>query len=148
MTHTYLLSIDPGVTTGTAYFINGELHRAFAIPFEKLMTEPPQAFFNEVILEFPKWRPHSGAEIDDLLGLAHKAGRIEQFCLERGMVVDRVWPHVWKGSVPKPIHNQRVLRTLSSDELARVPLRPRAKTPDHNCIDAIGIGLWKLGRLR
>jgi hypothetical protein len=43
---------------------------------------------------------------------------------------------------------ERILSRLTPEELAVVPVRPRARTVDHNCADAIGLGLWKLGRLR
>ena len=48
--------------------------------------------------------------------------------------------------MPKDIHNRRVLKALSESELAVLPKRPRAKTPDNNMVDAVGIGLWRLGR--
>lgn len=59
-----------------------------------------------------------------------------------------VTPLEWKGSVPKEIHHQRVEKRLTLIEkeimdrcLEGVPSKLR-----HNAIDAIGIGLWRLGR--
>jgi hypothetical protein len=148
---THVVGIDPGNTTGFAWFLKGQLSCAYARSFEEFIAEPPcfQAHM-DVVIEFPKWRPHSHEEVDDLLGLAEKAGRIEQFYVMQRKRVQLVWPHAWKGSVPKDVHNQRVLKTLTAEEVALLPRRPRSKKNpyDHNCIDAVGIGLWKLGRMR
>lgn len=146
---TCLLAIDPGNTTGVALFMNREILQAFACPFERFIANPP-VFGDEIVIEMPKWRPHSHEEIDDLLGLARKVGRIEEHYSRLCVPVTCVWPHQWKGSVPKDIHNERILKTLKSGELLILPRRSkRAKFPyDRNMIDAVGIGLWKLGRMR
>ena len=51
------------------------------------------------------------------------------------------YPDQWKGSVPKPIHNKRTLDALSIKE------KTLFDTTDHNVIDAVGIGLFALGRV-
>jgi hypothetical protein len=53
-----------------------------------------------------------------------------------------VLPNKWKGNLPKKICKDRCKAVLTPEELARV------KTEDHNVWDAIGIGLWYLGRLK
>jgi len=149
---THVLGIDPGETTGFAWFVDGQLSRAFARDFDDFIAAPPwvERDYIDVVIEFPKWRRNSHEEIDDLLGLAEKAGRIEQFYVMHQKRVQLVWPHTWKGSVPKDVHNERVLKPLRHDELALLPRRPRSKKNpyDHNMLDAVGIGLWKLGRMR
>lgn len=146
---TSLLGVDPGETTGFALFIKSTLVNAGWCSFEDFIADPPFKP-DDVVIEIPKWRPHSNEDIDDLLWLARKAGRIEQHYRRLGCRVHTPWPHEWKGSVPKEIHNQRVLRELGVEELARVAKKPRArKHPyDHNMVDGIGLGLWKLGRIR
>ena len=52
-----------------------------------------------------------------------------------------VKPAEWKGQVPKKIMNERVLSKLSAQERAIVK-------DNHNAIDAVGLGLHVLGRLR
>jgi hypothetical protein len=54
---------------------------------------------------------------------------------------ETVLVNVWKGSVPKEIMNRRVLERLTAEELSRLT------TKNHNVLDAVGIGLWALGRL-
>ena len=51
-------------------------------------------------------------------------------------------PKVWKGQVPKPAHHKRLVRVLSA---AETTLWNEA---DHNARDAIGIGLFHLGRTK
>jgi hypothetical protein len=146
---TDLLAIDPGNTTGVALFINRDLVLAYATPFEKFISNPERVA-NELVIEMPKWWPQAHEEIDDLLKVARKVGRIEQHYARLGVRVSDVWPNTWKGSVPKDVHNDRVLKMLKSSELLILPRRSkRAKFPfDRNMLDAVGIGLWKLGRMR
>ena len=49
-------------------------------------------------------------------------------------------PKMWKGQVPKPAHHRRLCRVLTGAEL------DLWGTADHNAKDAIGIGLFHLGR--
>jgi len=143
-----LLNFDPGEVSAWSWFHDGELSRAWFGPFEAMMDAPPRptAGLLNVLVEMPFGRPRE-KDVNALLSIARKVGRIEEFYRHRGQV-ETVWPTTWKGSVPKRIHNNRVLRCLTPAELARVPLRPRAKDYDHNCVDSIGMGLWKLGRMR
>lgn len=150
MTPPDLIAIDPGRTTGWACFRLGKLQSADGEKFEDVIIDPCLCTFGpDVIIEKPQWRPHEKkVDINDLINLAVMVGRFEQIYKSHGSLVELVWPSTWKGSVPKNVHNQRVLACLTKDELSRVPVRPRARTPDHNCVDAIGLGLWKLGRMR
>lgn len=53
-----------------------------------------------------------------------------------------VRPMTWKGQVPKRIHQQRILDSLTPYEISQIPEGGRKDT-----LDAIGIGLWALGRM-
>lgn len=59
-----------------------------------------------------------------------------------------VRPHTWKGNVPKKIHNRRVRERLSMAEAAVLETCGVAPSLAHNVLDAIGMCLWQLGRLR
>ena len=48
----------------------------------------------------------------------------------------------WKKQVPKKVMGERILAKLSEEEAAL--LGPK---PDHNVLDAVGIGLWDLKRV-
>lgn len=52
-------------------------------------------------------------------------------------------PADWKGSTPKSKHQPRIIAALSPDEAALIPSGALA----HNVVDAIGIGLWAVGRI-
>lgn len=150
---TDLLCIDPGNTTGWAWFVNGKLYWSNYAEYDFILEHPPGCALREVVIEKPQWRPHEKKiDVNDLIKLAIMVGELKRHYELTGKLlntkVELVVPTTWKGSVPKEIHNERVLKHLTVEELARVPLRPRAKTPDNNCVDAVGIGLWKLGRLR
>ncbi len=53
-------------------------------------------------------------------------------------------PQRWKGQVPKEIHHKRILAKLSETEKAAIEPTPASLL--HNVYDAIGIGLFHLGR--
>lgn len=141
-----LLAIDPGNTTGLAEFLNGRLVRAQACK----KGEGKQLYIArmQVLIEMPRWYPHDHKDVNDLLDLSVFVGELKQHYESLGHLVELVWPRTWKGNAPKEITNRRVLEALKPEEVALLPKRPRAKTFDHNMLDAIGLGLWKLWRIR
>ena len=82
---------------------------------------------------------------NDLILLAEVAGAA---CGVIGALADEpVTARSWKGQVPKDIMHARVLGRLTQEEAAAVD---GVKTPGglrHNFLDAVGIGLWRAGRL-
>ena len=140
-----LLAIDPGQTAGWAEFEDGKLERAGA--GTKKFVLDFGSWVENVVIEKPCWYGRDNkVDVNDLIDLAIFVGEVKQ--KYRQSVVELVMPVTWKGTVPKKIHNQRVIDVLSEKERALLPFRPRAKDYDHNMLDAVGIGLWKLGRLR
>lgn len=151
-----LITIDPGRDTGWAAFSNkslvearviakadlfeGTVHAGWALPYW-------MGLLPLVLIELPQ---HVKAPVMDLITLAVGVGEYKRFYESQGCVVQTVWPTTWKHSVPKEIHNQRVLAALRDAELDLLPKRPRSKknSYDHNMLDAVGMGLWKVGRLR
>lgn len=133
-----------------AFFYDGELEAASHGHFDDLVEGAPFYAGCLVLIEFPNKEKHR-AEIplSDLLHLARRCGRIEQRYIDQGQKeIQLVLPVEWKGSVDKKVMNNRVLKRLTEDEKRKLPRRPRAGDYDHNLLDAVGIGLWKLGRLR
>jgi hypothetical protein len=82
-------------------------------------------------------------EAADLLTIqaiaAYAAGRS---CASVGLI-HYYTPQQWKGSVPKTVMERRIRSKLAPDELATLPTGAKA----HNAIDAVGLGLYHLGRL-
>ncbi len=83
-------------------------------------------------------------KLQDVLDLSYAAGAAG------GAGAVKVFPRDWKGNVPKKVMARRIDRSLDPAErrvlaacLVDVP-----KDLQHNVWDAVGIGLWHLGRLR
>lgn len=57
-----------------------------------------------------------------------------------------VYPHTWKGQMPKDVSHRRILARLDAKEEVVLEMLPKAKTVRHNGMDAVGIGLWAVGR--
>jgi hypothetical protein len=141
-----LLAIDPGRQAGWALFKSRKL--AGAGVWQSNIVPKGKGLLDLVVVEAPRWYPREHRiDVNDLLDLSIAVGKIEGMMEERGVPVEIVYPRTWKGSVPKEIHNRRVLAALTPQELGLLPKRPRARDFDHNVIDAVGIGLWKLGRM-
>lgn len=147
-----LMAFDPGKITGWASFENTSLSHAGVVK-NATFAEPVEFWPVEdwplvVVIEMPRWYPQEREiDVNDLLDLSRLVGRIEGFFAKEGSRIEIVYPRSWKGTVPKKIHNARVLAALTKEEIALLPRRPRAKDHDHNVLDAVGIGLWKLGRM-
>lgn len=141
---TCLVAIDPGKTPGWALFRKKALVRCGRKGLLEALVGLDDV--KAAVIEKPVAYPQDKTRVNDLITLAINVGEWKAFCEDRGMVVELVEPRRWKGSVPKAIHNQRVLGALTEEELKLLPKRPRAKDYDHNMVDAVGLGLWKLGR--
>jgi hypothetical protein len=79
------------------------------------------------------------ARTADLISLGIVGGA----CLAalRPLRVVPVSPAGWKGTVPKETHQPLIWAALTPAEAATV-------RGDHNAVDAVGVGLWALGRLK
>lgn len=143
-----MIAIDPGVKAcGVARFDDrGVLRVARYEPVEELHDSLDDFLYGDsLVVEMPRIYPGSSqqkGDLNDLLNLAAIVGRCE--ALYGSMCRERVFPAQWKGQVPKKIMTARILSKLSKVERDCIV---HAGAKDHNIIDAIGIGLWKLGRL-
>jgi hypothetical protein len=140
-----VVAIDPGKDLGWAFFADGVL---FACG---LAGEPRIEIFDGaeiVVCEEPQIYRRARARPDDLIKLTRIVGRCEELARACGATFNVVKPARWKGQVPKEICHRRLEAKLSKLErsvleadAAGVPARKR-----HNVLDAIGIGMWRLGR--
>ena len=137
-----LLAIDPGKDTGWARFIHGRLEACG-------LGVPPIVKAAAVIIECPEYRAHDRVNPNDLIALAVRVGREVERAARAGITAELVRPTVWKGSVPKNIHQPRIVHALTREEHVILDdvLGLHAKSKGHNVIDACGIGLWALERL-
>jgi hypothetical protein len=92
--------------------------------------------------------PHSKADPNDILTLAREAGRVAGSCAAAGATVRWVKPAEWKGQLPKDVCHRRVRALLTDEERAILTrdCRGMPASKRHNVLDAVGIGLWALGR--
>jgi hypothetical protein len=139
-----VLTIDPGADAGWAWFDNGTLAGCG-------LGAPAQPNADRVIIERPMIYPggRQKARPADVIKLATRAGEAGGlYARSRGVEPEYVEPHAWKGSVDKNIHHARIWAKLSTDEQAIVSTAARGVAPSkrHNILDAIGIGLWAIGR--
>lgn len=139
-----LLAIDPGKNTGWARFGNSKL---FAAGKGDPRKEAVASTLDLVLIEVPRWYPRErGVDTNDLLDLSVLAGRYAGHYETDLVPVELVYPRSWKGTVPWQICNERVLAELTEVEKSFLPRRPRKKDVSHDVLDAVGLGLWKLGR--
>ena len=166
-----LVSVDPGIRVcGVACFVEGTL--AWAQPVKSLdkSAKGADAYFamstavrdvvwagagvpTHIAIETPEQYPGSPAPrsaVQALEGVVGAVGVALQGA--KGVPVFGYKPKEWKRQVPKPIMYGRICSRLSQNELDAVPsvaASVRFKTSTfHQCLDAIGIGLHHLGRLR
>jgi hypothetical protein len=144
-----VIAIDPGKRTGWAVFdATGKLTGAGWSNEHTILDEPPITLDKrDVVIEKPVVYPTRNVPAGDLIDLAVLVGDLRGFYRRHGFEVCLVAPRTWKGTVPKPIHHKRVLDALTPEERASLPTRPRARDFDHNMLDAVGLGLWKLKRI-
>ncbi len=100
---------------------------------------------DDVILELPQvYRaPMQKGDQNDLVQLAAVVGAIAYNAKQAWYFL----PRQWKKQVPKAIMVERIKKCLGPSELANV-LLPKQKSLAHNIFDSIGLGLWRLGRLK
>ena len=147
-----VLAIDPGIDAGWALFVEGRLTDCGMGNLPEPSTLPPVCL---VIAERP--HIHRGTRNpDDIVTLAIDLGMRLRPYRDAGKIVDTYLPVQWKGNVPKEIHHPRVMRALTVQELATVARVFEAKRTarawlvppgkQHNVKDAIGLGLFGVGR--
>lgn len=168
------LAIDPGLRgCGVALLRDGQLEKACYLPNPVKSGKGPDSWMamaRAVLTWLPipaddidsltiegqhiygatKMGASAGADPNDLLELAGVAGCL--YAILEPKVRRRVEPREWKGQVSKVICQLRVNKRLSPEEAARIVL-PSTRTGKpselaHNVYDAIGIGLWAVGRWR
>jgi hypothetical protein len=136
-----LIAIDPGVQKcGVAAFDDGKLVRANWIPGHSLWAVFLKADWNAALaIERMQVYKVSKGDPNDLILVSEMVGY-----LTAGFTVTSFYkPRTWKGQVPKTVIQKRVSKAL--DEAEFKVLMPWFN--NHNVVDAVGIGLFHLGRI-
>lgn len=148
-----LLAIDPGANTGWALFASGQLVACG-------LGEPPKtAALDDIVIEKPRIYPggRQQARPEDIITLAVTAGETGGVLREQyGVQARYVFPSEWKGgAIDKDTSHARIRRRLGAAETAvlkgvlavgKRKGHPMAKSLSHNVLDAVGIGLYGVGR--
>jgi len=149
-----VIAIDPSVScTGRARFRDGaldevsihlarDLSEACAIPSLYGRASGSYAYVIELPRAYSATR--SKADPNDLIAVAAVAGA----WAARGCAVRFIAPSEWKGQAPKNICAARVRLSLEPAEVVILDreLAKMTKHLHHNALDAIGVGLFHLGR--
>lgn len=158
-----ILAIDPGVHHhGLALFLDdGRLFRCALMPGPGGRRVPlavaaaglavrtknwADAWWGGVVVparivaELPQDRGQARVPPADLIALSVVLGWTLGALGEPATLIS---PSEWKGSTPKAQHQPRIIAALSAEEAAMIPSGALA----HNVIDAVGIGLWAVGRI-
>lgn len=164
-----LVAIDPDTKeSGLAFFVDGKLIDARSgamAPAPGLVEhgaiDQLDNFLNgedcAVVCEMPQHYGGKG-DVRDFLEVARVVGRFEQIAYYASASFEAVPSKRWKGETPKEVCTLRVWEQLLYVEQAQVEILDGAKkrldsgrgySSGHvsDILDAIGIGLWKLGRL-
>lgn len=135
-----IVAIDPGIKTGHAIFDNGQLVHAG--------TGLPALFCDHVVIEKPVIYPKGTPNPNAIVKLALRVGEYSERARAGGCTVELVEPRTWKGGLDKDRHHVRILHALTKEEkglvkdiLARLP-----KGKHGDVLDAVGLGMWKVGR--
>lgn len=138
-----ILAIDPGATQGWAFFVDNRLIMCGVRKEEHAFV--PSLFITPIIvIERPQVYTSRPVDSNDLITLAILVGRLSAQYEALGLTVEHVLPHAWKGNLDKDMCWRRTKAKLSAAEVLLT--EGFAKSYAHNVHDAIGIGLWRLGR--
>lgn len=154
--------IDPGVRgCGYAEFFDSTLEfcryvrgkvegNGYVVARDMAMEFEYFVYANTVCIEkprvYPQVRQRKGDQ-NDLIDLAMVAGAIAG-SVAKGSKLITYYPHEWKGNMPKEKMTKHILSLLSPAERALVDKeQEKCGALIHNVIDAVGIGLFRLGRL-
>lgn len=145
-----LLAIDPGADSGWAIFFGGML---IACGLGHEPSPAPPTGFPQVIIEHPVIYPGGRTrDPNSIVKLAVDAGEWAGRYRSKGANIRFVLPRDWKGTIDDEVCNRRALERLDDGEkqayedavrAQRIPSKKR-----HNVLNAIGIGLFAIGRLR
>ena len=148
-----ILCIDPGTTcAGWAGFSKEDkalLRCGLVRGSDWIETAKNLPAFSEcdtLIIEDPRIYPASKARANDIMKLAKSVGAF--VASVDAAYTKLVTPATWKKSIPKLIHQKRIMRALTDSELAILNGCQCPKSLLHNTVDAVGIGLWYVRRYR
>lgn len=146
-----LLAIDPGKTSGFSLFSDRGRLLACGLGDPVACRWHVPSAFSKVVIEQPRVYPGGRTKNpNDVLSVAVNAGEWGGRYSFQGCAIEYVTPSGWKGQTKKEIQHARDWARLDLDEQDLVSRSGKgiAASKRHNMLDAIGIGLWAVGRSR
>ena len=140
-----LLAIDPGKKAGLAVFRGQQLVWCALARMEKPLPPLPTRSIEQCVIEFPVYDKSRNIKPSSIIDLAYTAGRLVEHYYP-GRDPKRVKPSDWKGQRPKDVDMPYTLRLLTPPETEVVNESGCPPSLLHNVVDAIGLGLWYVGR--
>ena len=152
-----ILAIDPGLRAcGVAWFEKGILIKADLVSV-KTMESDAKAFLEmanavgaasppvtHLAIEYPQQYSRAITPRESVQKLVGVIGALAVTFSDSK--TEYYLPRQWKGQVPKAVMHRRVLGRLTEAEQGLIPELPVSKL--HNVLDAVGIGLHHVGRLK
>ncbi len=160
--HFSMLCVDPGLRgCGVAFFRAGTLIRAGYVTSSAIEGRGYAAHkamaralvdaygyvgLSRLVIEHPRIYPGAAQQKGDLNDLLDLVGVGAAVAANYPVTeVETLFPSDWKGNVPKEVMTARISRAIANEERAGIEKCYASLT--HNVLDAIGIGLFKLGRI-
>lgn len=161
-----ILALDPGTKiSGLAWFddrilVHSHRHGPYDDPDDMAQDVAASTCahaFDRLVVEVPRvYGGNSPADPNDLVKIAIVVGAAIGQAKMNGCDVTRVAPAEWKGQVDKKIMATRSFIALSPTERRVLQTNPSVCATGKNSHegvildvwDAVGIGLWHLGRLK
>jgi len=135
-------SVDKGNGPTVCFFMAQEVFN-WAIPDHEIYD----GSYWDIVMEWPQIYTHSKGDNNDLLALAGVDAAITTRFMDRiDCSAQHYLPREWKGQLTKEVCHARIEKILTPKELAAIATKQ--KTYRHNTLDAVGIGLFHLGRFQ
>jgi len=143
-----MLSVDPGTKAmGWSNWRGDRLESCGVARGKDWITtvlDMPRLKVERLVIEDQQIYRGSGIDAHALLAVARVVGGV--VLLYGAPATLLVRPSIWKGQLPKAVCHRRTMGKLTEDEQAVLGKTKYSKAIKHNMLDAIGIGLWNLGR--
>ncbi len=101
-----------------------------------------------IVVEYPEQYAINPTPRAPVQGLACTGGGLVSALKRESNRVKFLLPKEWKGQVPKDIMLDRIVNRLQPSERTLLEAQKFIKSKKHNVIDAIGLGLHMLDRLK
>lgn len=157
-----VVAVDPGVhMLGIGVFTDSVLEHASLMKAENQKLQGPEAWVAlarlfamkfqgpmTVVMEFPRVYQggKQGGDPADMLELAAVDGALCAAVAGTDVKLVRVFPSDWKKQMDKETTTPRILQRLQEAGRNEEKMIEMAGAKSHNILDAIGVGLYYLGR--